>query len=49
MEVSKITATILRDYELRLAEPEKEWTWRANFSLSPHNWPVHIKKRPGRV
>jgi cytochrome P450 len=45
MELSKICGTIIRDYDIRLVEPEKEWKWMAYFTMVPHDWPVYISKR----
>lgn len=45
IEALKITATILRDYDLRLAAPEKEWQCKMLFAQVPHSWPVYVSKR----
>ncbi|KAI0177755.1 benzoate 4-monooxygenase cytochrome P450 [Pestalotiopsis sp. NC0098] len=41
----KIIATIVRNYDLSLVNPEKEWEWAAYFTVIPRNWPVHVNKR----
>lgn len=45
MELSKITASILRDYDLQMVDEKREWTWRANFTVVPHKWPILVKRR----
>ncbi|KAI1336932.1 cytochrome P450 [Xylariaceae sp. FL0016] len=44
VQMSKILATIVRDYDIRLVHPEKEWKWAAYFTLNPHDWPVYEEK-----
>lgn len=45
MELSKITATILRDYDFKLVDETSEWQWRAYFTVVPKRWPVYVTKR----
>ncbi|KAK8121115.1 hypothetical protein PG999_005235 [Apiospora kogelbergensis] len=45
MQLSKIGATIVRDYEIRQVVPGAEWKWSAWFTVVPHGWPVYISKR----
>jgi cytochrome P450 len=45
IELSKISATIVRDYEIRQVNPGQEWQWKAYFSLAPHSWPCYVEKR----
>lgn len=45
MELAKITATILRDYDLQFVDESSEWRWRANFTVVPKHWPVYVNKR----
>lgn len=45
MEVAKICGTIVRDYNIRQVEPEKEWSYKAYFNVVPHSWPVFVDKR----
>lgn len=35
---------IVRDYELKLVNPNKEWEWAAYFTLVPRDWPVYLSK-----
>lgn len=45
IEALKITATIIRDYDLELVHPEKEWQCKMLFAQVPHSWPVYVTKR----
>lgn len=45
IEALKIMATIIRDYDLRLLSPEKEWECKMCFAQVPHSWPVYVSKR----
>lgn len=36
---------IVRNYDLRLVEPSKEWKWEAYFTMVPRDWPVFVSKR----
>lgn len=44
LEIVKMAATIVRDYDIRQVNPEQEWRWKAMFGLLPHDWPVYITK-----
>ncbi|KUI60660.1 Pisatin demethylase [Cytospora mali] len=44
MEISKISSTIVRDYDIRLVNPDKPWKWNAFFTMVPYDWPVYISK-----
>ncbi|KAI1846989.1 hypothetical protein JX265_006814 [Neoarthrinium moseri] len=45
MQLSKIAATIVRDYTMKQVNPQQEWKWAAYFTAVPHDWPVYITKR----
>ncbi|RYP56588.1 hypothetical protein DL769_009907 [Monosporascus sp. CRB-8-3] len=45
IQLLKIAASIVRDYDIRQVEPGKEWKWAAHFTVVPHDWPVYITKR----
>jgi cytochrome P450 len=45
IELSKICATLVRDYDIRQVDPAQEWTWKANFTVTPENWPCYVKRR----
>ncbi|KAK3986012.1 benzoate 4-monooxygenase cytochrome P450 [Cladorrhinum sp. PSN332] len=44
IELSKICATLVRDYDIRQVDPKQEWTWKAYFTVVPENWPCYITK-----
>ncbi|KAH6659961.1 cytochrome P450 [Truncatella angustata] len=44
LEMSKITATIVRDYDIRQVDPQQQWVWKARFAMLPHEWPVYVTK-----
>lgn len=45
MELSKICATIVRDYRIRQVDPNQQWKWKAYFTVAPHSWPCYVEKR----
>ncbi|KFH47378.1 Pisatin demethylase-like protein [Hapsidospora chrysogenum ATCC 11550] len=45
IELSKVTATLVRDYNVRQADPNQEWQWKAYFTMVPHSWPCHVERR----
>ncbi|KAH8649346.1 cytochrome P450 [Xylariales sp. PMI_506] len=44
VELSKITATLVRDYDIRQQDPDEEWEFEAYFNTLPHGWPCYITK-----
>ncbi|CEI63369.1 hypothetical protein FVEN_g102 [Fusarium venenatum] len=44
VELAKITATLVRDYNIQQVDPKQEWSWKAYFTVVPHSWPVLIEK-----
>ncbi|KAL4899289.1 hypothetical protein BDW74DRAFT_183821 [Aspergillus multicolor] len=44
-EISKLSATLLRDYEYELVQPEKEWTFSNHFITTPWGWPCWVRRR----
>jgi cytochrome P450 len=49
LEISKTTATLMRDYEIELVEPSKEWKYESYFTVSPHSWPCNVRRRSTRT
>ncbi|ETS83421.1 hypothetical protein PFICI_05297 [Pestalotiopsis fici W106-1] len=49
VQLFKIIATIVRDYDLEFVNPDKEWEWAAYFTVLPHDWPVHLTKTKAPV
>lgn len=45
LEISKITATLLRDYDIEQVDPKQEWTYESWFVALPSNWPCYVKRR----
>ncbi|KAK0751851.1 benzoate 4-monooxygenase cytochrome P450 [Schizothecium vesticola] len=45
IELSKICATLVRDYEFRQVDTNQEWKWAAYFTVVPENWPCYVTKR----
>ncbi|EER40302.1 benzoate 4-monooxygenase cytochrome P450 [Histoplasma capsulatum H143] len=45
IELYKICAALVRDYNIRQVDPKQEWTWKAYFTVVPHNWPCIVEKR----
>lgn len=43
--MSKILATLVRDYSFRQQDPTQEWKWEAYFTIVPHSWPCHVERR----
>jgi cytochrome P450 len=48
LEVSKTTAMVMRDYEIKLVDPTKEWKYESYFTTAPHDWPCTVKRRSSR-
>ncbi|KAJ2986631.1 hypothetical protein NUW58_g4933 [Xylaria curta] len=44
MEMPKLIATLLRDYEFKQVNEGQEWSYEATFGLLPYNWPVYVRK-----
>lgn len=45
MEVPKMVALMLRDFDFERVDPGKEWEWRNNFTALPHGWDCYVKTR----
>ena len=44
IEMSKLAASIVRDYDIRQVNPKQEWSYEAYFNTLPHDWPVLVTK-----
>ena len=44
IELSKLAASIVRDYVIRQVDPQQEWSYEAYFNILPHDWPVYVEK-----
>lgn len=38
-------AQVVRDFDIELVDPSKEWHWMAYFTMVPSTWPVYVSKR----
>jgi cytochrome P450 len=47
IELSKILATIVRDYDIRQVYKDQDWKYKAYFTVVPESWPCYIEKRRG--
>ncbi|KAL4938329.1 hypothetical protein BDV06DRAFT_201108 [Aspergillus oleicola] len=45
IELSKVIATLVRDYDIRQEDPSKNWSYMAYFTAVPYNWPCYISRR----
>lgn len=45
IELSKIAAVLVRDYDVRQVEESKQWEWKAYVTCAPHSWDCYISKR----
>ncbi|KAF7536479.1 hypothetical protein G7054_g4508 [Neopestalotiopsis clavispora] len=44
IQISKISATLVRDYDIRQADPAQNWTYKAYFTVAPRGWPVLVRR-----
>ena len=44
-ELSKLAATLLRDYDIEQVDPKKEWAFKSQFMAVPSGWPCTIRRR----
>ncbi|KAL8793216.1 MAG: hypothetical protein Q9195_004152 [Heterodermia aff. obscurata] len=47
IELSKITATLIRDFDFRLADPDAEWKYHQLFVTSQYESSVFVERRTG--
>ncbi|KAL4816232.1 cytochrome P450 [Aspergillus spinulosporus] len=45
IELSKVIATLVRDYNIRQQSPSQHWRYMAYFTAVPYGWPCYISKR----
>ncbi|KAL4981317.1 cytochrome P450 [Aspergillus falconensis] len=45
IELSKVIATLVRDYDIRQQNPSQTWRYMAYFTAVPYGWPCYISKR----
>lgn len=47
IELSKVTATILRDFDLQLENPKKDWEYHRTFIAPQRGWDCFLTRRKG--
>lgn len=47
LQLSKIAATLVRDYDIRQVDPQQSWKFDAYFGAVPFDWPVFVDKVSG--
>jgi cytochrome P450 len=45
LEVSKVAATLTRDFDIEQVEPGKAWSFESHFTAIPYGWPCCVKRR----
>ncbi|KAL8831513.1 MAG: hypothetical protein Q9191_000822 [Dirinaria sp. TL-2023a] len=45
LELNKVTATLIRDFDFELEHPEREWWYHQLFVTTQRDWPVILKRR----
>jgi cytochrome P450 len=45
IQLSKILATLVRDYDFRQVDKGASWKYYTFFTVAPFDWPVHVSKR----
>ena len=45
LELNKIAATLTRDFDFELVDPDKEWRYHTLFIAVPYGWPVYVRRR----
>lgn len=45
MQIYKVAATLVRDYDIRQVDPDNVFQYQANFTALAHSWPVYLQKR----
>ncbi|KAF2837252.1 cytochrome P450 [Patellaria atrata CBS 101060] len=45
MELSKLTATLVRDFDIVQVNPKQEWKFETHFTAVPYGWPCKVRRR----
>lgn len=48
LEMSKTTALLMRDYDIELVDPTKEWEYENYFTVAAHDWPCKVRRRTSK-
>ncbi|KAH8900596.1 cytochrome P450 [Thozetella sp. PMI_491] len=44
IQMSKMAASIVRNYNIRQVDPKQTWSYDAYFNTLPYDWPVYVEK-----
>ncbi|KAK7575252.1 hypothetical protein V3481_017216 [Fusarium oxysporum f. sp. vasinfectum] len=44
IQICKVAATLLRNYDISQVDPNNQWQYQANFTALTYSWPVWVKK-----
>lgn len=45
MEMSKLAATLVNDFDFELVNPSKGWEFKNQFTTAQSGWPCRVKRR----
>ncbi|CZS96692.1 related to cytochrome P450 oxidoreductase [Rhynchosporium graminicola] len=45
LELYKTCAMLMRDFDIRMVDPEKGWKYETYFTVAPHDWPCYVRRR----
>jgi len=45
MELSKTTAMLIRDYDIKQVNKEEDWRFETHFTAVPYGWPCYVSRR----
>ncbi|KAH7346364.1 cytochrome P450 [Rhexocercosporidium sp. MPI-PUGE-AT-0058] len=45
LELYKTCAMVMRDFEIELVDPRREWRYETYFTVAPHDWPCVVRRR----
>lgn len=45
LQVPKLAALMLRDFDFERVEPGKEWEWKNNLTAAPYGWDCYVTRR----
>lgn len=45
LEINKVTATLLRDFDVRQVEPARGWRYEEWFTAVPYGWDCWVRRR----
>ncbi|PYH94298.1 cytochrome P450 [Aspergillus ellipticus CBS 707.79] len=44
-EVAKVSATLLRDFDIEAVDPKQPWRFETHFTAVPYGWPCWVRRR----